>query len=307
MDGQSIFNKTLNSIQLPDLISVNPQALLVEVLHELQKQKIGAVAVAEGSSILGIFSERDFLIRIVGKVQDWKEKKIADFMTKKPIVLNATSSLKEATIVMIRRDFRHIPVWYEEEKKWKIISAKDILRTLISSFPNALKKYGVKTEWNVMELDVFGETFSFSDDQSQQELSENSFLMPLRKAIFRKPLIVDINDSVYQVLNKMQNSKQAAAIVTKFHTEVEGIITERDFLFKIFDKVNESDTAKVSQFMTAKPHTLLSRHFICYAINNMFHFNYRNVIIVDEDQNPLATVTLMDILKVLTWHIIPKT
>ena len=53
----------------------------------------------------------------------------------------------------------------------------------------------------------------------------------------------------------------------------------------------------VSQLMTKNPDCLFSRHKIAYAINNMFTFNYRRVIIVDEDHFPLTLVTLLEVLK----------
>lgn len=304
--SRSIFDTPLEQIDLPELITISENLTLVEVLHELQKMKIGAIGISQGSELVGIFSERDFLIRIVNQIQDWKEKIIKDFMTLKPLTLKSSNTLKDAIVLMIRRDFRHIPVYFDKDSKWKIISAKDVLKVLVNQFPESLNKYGVKTTWSVMELDAFGENFSFSESDDNEQLSENSFLMPLRRAIFRKPLIVDREESLAQVLSKMQQTRQAAAIVTKYQTEVEGIITERDFLFKIFDKIELTEQTLVSQFMTKEPHTLLSRHFICFAINNMFKFNYRNLIIVNEDRNPLATVTLMDILKVLTWNLISK-
>lgn len=303
-DPHLILDKPLEELNLPDLISVTVDLELIEVLHQLQKLKIGAIGVTDNDKLVGIFSERDFLLRIVGQVDEWKHQKIGDYMTKPPFVLNSQSILKEAIILMIRRDFRHIPIQIGETNQWKIISAKDILRLIINQFPESLKKYGIKTEWNVMELDSFGENFSFDESENGNKLSENLFFLPLRKAIFRNPLIVDEKDDVHDVLSLLQSTKQAAAIVTKFRTQVTGIVTERDFLFQVFDKVGAEEKQPIKNFMTANPHSLLSRHFICYAINNMFKFNYRNTIIVDEDHLPIACVTLMDILKVFTWNLI---
>jgi len=306
-DPHLVLDKPLADLQLPDLISVSVDVELEEVLHQLQKLKIGAIGVVDNEKLVGIFSERDFLIRIVGKVVDWRHKKLGEYMTRPPFFLNSESILKEAIALMIRRDFRHIPIEIMGENKWKIISAKDILKVLVNQFPESLKEYGIKISWNVMELDSFGENFSFDESESDNRLTANLFLHPLRKAIFRNPLIVDEKDDVQDVLQQMQNSRQGAAVVTKFKTQVTGIITERDFIFQVFDKMDKGDSLPVKNFMTPNPHTLLSRHFICYAINNMFKFNYRNTIIVDEDKLPVACVTLMDLLKVITWNIIIDT
>ena len=303
-DPHLVLDKTLAGLQLPDLISVSIDIELEEVLHQLQKLKIGALGVVENEKLVGIFSERDFLIRIVGKVEDWRHQKIGDYMTHPPFFLNSESILKEAIALMIRRDFRHIPIHIAGENKWKIISAKDILKVLIEQFPESLNKYGIKTSWNVMELDSFGENFSFDESVSESRLTANLFLHPLRRAIFRNPIIVDEKEDIQDVLQQMQASRQGAAVVTKFRTQVTGIITERDFIFQVFDKMDKGESLPVKNFMTPNPHTLLSRHFICYAINNMFKFNYRNTIIVDEDKLPVACVTLMDLLKVITWNII---
>lgn len=71
-------------------------------------------------------------------------------------------------------------------------------------------------------------------------------------------------------------------------------------MFKIFGKIRlDEGPVPVKDFMTRNPHTLLSKHFIAYAINNMFTFHYRNIVVVDEDRVPVAVVGLLDIFKYL--------
>jgi CBS domain-containing protein len=88
----------------------------------------------------------------------------------------------------------------------------------------------------------------------------------------------------------------------EYETSIRGIITERDLLFKVYDQPGVSAESPVREFMTASPHLLLSKHYLAHAINNMFHFGYRNTIVVNEDRYPESIVTLLEIFKFMAFH-----
>jgi len=81
---------------------------------------------------------------------------------------------------------------------------------------------------------------------------------------------------------------------------LKGIITERDILKKVFGKHEIGSQIPAKNFMTPNPDTLLERHVMSYAINNMFEGSYRNIILVDEERIPISYVSLVDIIKVVS-------
>ena len=90
----------------------------------------------------------------------------------------------------------------------------------------------------------------------------------------------------------MKAARKGMVAVTRYETELVGVLTERDLLKKVFGKIDLSSQIKVSEIMTPNPITLLEKHVLSYAINNMFVKNFRNIILVDEEKNPISSISL---------------
>lgn len=93
------------------------------IMHE---KRIGSVVVTEGDSVVGIFSERDLLDRVVAARLDPAGTQIADVMTTPVAVCHPDSPLEECRTVMTTKRLRHLPVVVDGQLVG-IISSGDIL------------------------------------------------------------------------------------------------------------------------------------------------------------------------------------
>ena len=101
----------------------------------------------------------------------------------------------------------------------------------------------------------------------------------------------------------MQKNKVGSLLIMEYETKILGIVTERDLLLKYFGKISFGENRSVKEFMTANPHLLLHRHYLAHAINNMFKFKYRNIIVVNEDKFPIALVSLLEVFRYISLHL----
>ncbi|MBT3583885.1 MAG: CBS domain-containing protein [Halobacteriovoraceae bacterium] len=306
----SKFEKKLSDLNLNKPIAIAPDDKLLDVLAIMQKNRIGSLMVTEGDKLVGILSERDLLLRVVGVVDNWRESTAGEVMTVNPMGLRSDERVLSCLKIMAKKEFRHLPVLDEQGKLSHVLSINDILHFVVDLFPNLVEKFGTKVDWDVHAVEIYGENFSFGQDvENKHRMDSSIFLSPLSKAINpnKKMLKMDVSSSCQEVLQQMRESKRGVVILTKFETEISGIITERDFLFKIFGKFNlKTDQLAAKDFMTPNPHTLLTKHIFAYAINNMFTFRYRNIIIVNEDEFPIALISLLDIFKYLSFYLFPE-
>jgi len=112
-------------------ISVSPETTVEDVLKILIEKSIGCVTVEENDQVVGIFSERDALMKLNVKVDDYLSEPISKFMTKNPEKLQVDTKVAFAVQRMDLGGFRHVPVVEEDGKTSSgIISARDILRYL---------------------------------------------------------------------------------------------------------------------------------------------------------------------------------
>jgi CBS domain-containing protein len=108
--------------------SVTPETTIGEVLRLLAEHAIGCVVVTQDRQVVGIFSERDALIRINTSAAEWWDRPVSDFMTPQPQVLDIDAKVAFAVHRMSIGHYRHVPVTDSQRQLTSIISVRDVLR-----------------------------------------------------------------------------------------------------------------------------------------------------------------------------------
>lgn len=109
---------------------IAPAATVLEATQLMNRHKIGAIMVTEGGEgtgrILGIFTERDVLRRVVAEEMSPTETLIEEVMTPNVACATYATSIEEARTVMKNRRIRHLPVCTDEGKLLGMISIGDL-------------------------------------------------------------------------------------------------------------------------------------------------------------------------------------
>lgn len=111
-------------------IVVTPDTKVQAVLDLLIEKRIGCVLIVDAGKLVGIFSERDALMRINTAVDQYADRPISDVMTKRPKQLPADVKVAFAVHSMDLGGVRHLPVIGQDGKPEGIISVRDILQYL---------------------------------------------------------------------------------------------------------------------------------------------------------------------------------
>jgi CBS domain-containing protein len=76
------------------LFSVAPNATIAEAAREMNRRKVGAVLVIEGGRLVGIFTERDVLTRVVATDLDPIQHAVAEVMTPNPVTITPATTVE---------------------------------------------------------------------------------------------------------------------------------------------------------------------------------------------------------------------
>ena len=106
---------------------VNKGETVLEAVNYMSEHKIGAVPVLEGDRLVGIFSERDLMVRCVAGRLDIEKTKVDDVMTKRVIIMEAGDTYEECLRIMKQEGIRHIPVC-DSDKLVGVVSMRDIMQ-----------------------------------------------------------------------------------------------------------------------------------------------------------------------------------
>lgn len=117
-----------------EALTVPPDLPLSEVVRRMQERRTGCAVVVEGKKVVGIFTERDALIRGLLAAAA-PETPIEKLMTPKPKVLDREDTLAVAIRLMHDGKYRHLPVVNRKREILGLVSVRDIVFYLSENFP----------------------------------------------------------------------------------------------------------------------------------------------------------------------------
>ncbi|HEV3510661.1 MAG TPA: CBS domain-containing protein [Candidatus Sulfotelmatobacter sp.] len=99
---------------------------VLETVRAMVERNIGAVPVVHNGALVGIFSERDLMRRVVAEGRDPRGTCLAEVMTDDPLTVSTNEELANCMALMRRHGFRHLPVCHEGQLIG-MVSLRDIL------------------------------------------------------------------------------------------------------------------------------------------------------------------------------------
>jgi CBS domain-containing protein len=99
---------------------------VLEVATAMVERNIGAVPVVRDGILVGIFSERDLMKRVVVAGLDPRSTRIEQVMTADPLTVNADEELENGLLLMRRHGFRHLLVC-EGQQLRGVVSLRDLM------------------------------------------------------------------------------------------------------------------------------------------------------------------------------------
>jgi CBS domain-containing protein len=110
--------------------SVAPSTLVTECVRTMTAKKIGALVVMDGERLVGIFTERDALNKVLAAGLEPGKTKVSEVMTKDPYSIPPTTTVGEAMELVTSRRFRHLPI-VKNGKVLAVVSSGDLTHWLV--------------------------------------------------------------------------------------------------------------------------------------------------------------------------------
>jgi CBS domain-containing protein len=106
-------------------------------IEMMRKAKIGCVLVCQHAKLVGIFTERDMMYRILGTGKPLSLP-MRECMTPDPVTLHRKDTIRTAIKKMKQGGYRHLPVIDEENTPTGVLSVRKIIRYLVEHFPGTV-------------------------------------------------------------------------------------------------------------------------------------------------------------------------
>jgi CBS domain-containing protein len=114
------------------VFSVAPGVTVYDAVSTMNQHDIGSILVTENERLLGIFTERDVLRRIVGAGVDPARTLVAQVMTPNPVTIPPYITLQEVVDIVEEKRCRHLPVMVGSRVQ-AMVSLRDVTRWVAES------------------------------------------------------------------------------------------------------------------------------------------------------------------------------
>jgi CBS domain-containing protein len=126
--------------------AANPAAVpltanVADAIEAMIQRRMGAAAVVDEQGIVaGVFTERDVMTRVALSGRDPHKIPIIDVMTTPVLMATRSTSIAEATAVMINHQKRHLPVVEDDGRLIGILSIRHVLERKVDELTNQIRE-----------------------------------------------------------------------------------------------------------------------------------------------------------------------
>jgi CBS domain-containing protein len=135
-----MFDQPVRSVmQRRKVLKAPPETLVSKAARLMADKNVGAVMVVEDERLVGIFTERDIVFRVVAQGLDARTTCLADVMTPAPDTVDPDKSFGYALLIMHERGFRHLPV-IQNSKLVGIVSSRSAMDPELEEFSSEARR-----------------------------------------------------------------------------------------------------------------------------------------------------------------------
>lgn len=126
-------NDSVSLMPTEDFVCIEPATPIREAIERMKEDEGGCAIVCDGGSIVGIFTERDLLAKVVGEEVDMNAP-VSQHMTPVVETLSFDATIGDAVELMNRKGYRNIPLVRDGQLSGSI-SVFDVITYLAESYP----------------------------------------------------------------------------------------------------------------------------------------------------------------------------
>lgn len=122
--------RPLGDLAVPSYAVIGPNVPVRDAVRALIQTRHPCAIVVDRDRIVGIFTERDVLMRLAGPFDTMTDAPISDYMTTDPETLRHTDAVVFGLNRMMVGGYRHIPI-ERDGKLYGVVSVRDVLKYLV--------------------------------------------------------------------------------------------------------------------------------------------------------------------------------
>lgn len=127
---RALAEEPVTAIHHTPLAMVSPETPVGEAVNLMARKGISCLLIEQDGQLIGVFSERDVLMKVSLDLEELYDQPVSEFMTSNPIYVDETSASASALCVMAVSGYRHVPIVDLDGKLKGIVSPQRVTEFL---------------------------------------------------------------------------------------------------------------------------------------------------------------------------------
>jgi CBS domain-containing protein len=144
--------RKIRQLSLSPLVTIDSRKSLKEAVAAMQQKQVGCILITQNEQLVGIFTERDLIGKVMGQHVD-DSREIKAFMTSTPLTLDPGSSVLEAIQLMDDHGYRNVPLVDTNGNLVGNLSVTNIIDFLAEIFPQEVLSLPPKANQHFSSVD----------------------------------------------------------------------------------------------------------------------------------------------------------
>lgn len=269
--ADTLTDKPVSDLDLSRYVAVDRATPIEEVVARMNERRRSCALVTDGSGLVGIFTQRDVLERVVGD-PDANSRPVETAMTPGPRTILPTATVADGMAVMTEMWVRSVPVVTDGGKLEGNLSFYTIMHLVSGLLAQkaSLTESELSAQHGLMFVDFTG--------------------LHMAPAVTVSP-----RDTVDRAVHQMRTRAQGMLLVTDPREHVVGTLSEFDLQAKVACRRTDIDQIRVREVMSTEPVTLSVRSPVAGAVARMAENEVSHVALVGESGRLVGMASFRDV------------
>jgi CBS domain-containing protein len=132
--AEALAEETISAIKSKPYAEIAPDKSVYGALQALAGLKVASLLVVKEGRLVGVFTERDALERVVARIDEIRDLRVSEVMTTNPVVVYETDPAGAALHAIAVAGYRHVPVLDIQDNVVGVISPRRVIAFLQARF-----------------------------------------------------------------------------------------------------------------------------------------------------------------------------
>jgi CBS domain-containing protein len=268
--AETLAETSVSHLDLSRYVTVPPDSSVAKTVNTMSASGRSCALVAEDGDLIGIFTQRDVLLKVIGRPQTW-DRQITEEMTSAVRTMRDDQSVADGLAIMNDWWVRSVPVVGSNNKLVGCLSFYTIMKTMADLLTSRV------------------------EDHAEPDVQDGLSFIDFTGLNIHPPVKVGLDESVEVAAHHMKARAIGSVLVADERDNLSGVLTEFDLQTKVGCDQPDLSSLSVQDVMTRDPVSLTARSSIADAIQEMAELGFSHIPLVGESGRPVGVASFRDI------------